>query len=85
MPPRPEEALSADEKALFRRWIEQGAKNLPSAAVVSQSRAWTLTTGHSGRRQTRRLRQCAIQARVRTAIDRFIQKALEEQGIDPRS
>ena len=34
MPPKPEEPLSADEKALLRRWIEQGAKNLPSAAEV---------------------------------------------------
>src|ERR1700723_1829286 len=30
MPPKPEEPLSADEKTLLRRWIEQGARNLPS-------------------------------------------------------
>ena len=29
MPPKPEEPLSAAEKALIRRWIEQGASGLP--------------------------------------------------------
>ena len=28
MPPKPEEPLSADEKSLLRRWIEQGAREL---------------------------------------------------------
>src|SRR5262245_56971684 len=32
MPPEPEEPLLAGEKRLLRRWIEQGARNLPSAA-----------------------------------------------------
>ena len=37
MPPEPEEPLPAGEKALLRRWIEQGARNLPSAAEVSRA------------------------------------------------
>ena len=41
MPPRPDEPLSADEKATLRRWIEQGAKGLPDADAVKRSPAWT--------------------------------------------
>ena len=37
MPPEPEEPLPAGEKALLRRWIEQGARDLPSAAEVSRT------------------------------------------------
>ena len=31
MPPEPDEPLSDEEKTTLRRWIEEGAKNLPSA------------------------------------------------------
>ena len=37
MPPEPEEPLAAGEKALLRRWIEQGASNLPEPAEVRQA------------------------------------------------
>ena len=45
MPPKPEEPLSADEKALLRRWIEQGARNLPSAAEVRRTVAGDRSLG----------------------------------------
>ncbi len=80
MPPRPGEALSSDEKSLFRRWIEQGAKNLPSAALVSRSAP---ETDHWAFGQATKplLPLVRTQARVQTAIDRFIQKALEDRGM----
>ncbi len=34
MPPEPEEPLSADEKRMLRRWIEQGARDLPAITDV---------------------------------------------------
>ena len=37
MPPKPEEPLSADEKSLLRRWIEQGARDLPSCRGGSRA------------------------------------------------
>ena len=37
MPPQPEEPLPAADKALLRRWIEQGARNLPSTAEVRRA------------------------------------------------
>jgi uncharacterized protein DUF1553/uncharacterized protein DUF1549/cytochrome c len=80
MPPRPGEELSTDEKTLFRRWIEQGAKNLPSAALVSRSAPETdhWAFGPAAKPPPPTVRN---QARVRTTIDRFIQKALEDQGM----
>jgi Protein of unknown function (DUF1553)/Protein of unknown function (DUF1549)/Planctomycete cytochrome C len=80
MPPKPEGPLSADEKALLRRWIEQGAKNLPNAAEVSRAAPETdhwafapsahpLPPSPSDHR------------RVRSSIDRFIQKSLDRQGL----
>jgi hypothetical protein len=80
MPPHPEEALSSDQKGLLRRWIEQGARNLPSAALVSRSAPetdhWAFGPATKPLPPT-----VSSQARVRTAIDRFIQKALEDQGM----
>ncbi|MDR3618375.1 MAG: PSD1 and planctomycete cytochrome C domain-containing protein [Paludisphaera borealis] len=37
MPPKPEEPLSADERAVLRRWIEGGAPGLPSAAEIEKT------------------------------------------------
>jgi Protein of unknown function (DUF1553)/Protein of unknown function (DUF1549)/Planctomycete cytochrome C len=80
MPPKPEAPLPADEKALLRRWIEQGAADLPDAAEVHRAapetdhwafapRAHPLPPSPGDHR------------RVRNAIDRFIQKSLERQGL----
>ena len=82
MPPRPGEPLSSAEKALLRRWIEQGAKNLPRCGCRQPGLHRGPITGHSGRRQD----PCdsggaQLEASVRTAIDRFIQRALEDQGL----
>ena len=81
MPPQPAEPCSSGEKAKLRRWIEQGAKGLPSArARVARARRGP-TTGRSGLRPIPRRRRCTAAARVRTTIDRFIQRALEDRGL----
>ena len=80
MPPKPEEPLSADEKNLLRRWIEQGAKSLPRPSEVR-------TTSPAGDHwafaplATPRPPSASDGRRVRTAVDLFIQKALEDQGL----
>ena len=80
MPPEPEEPLSADEKSLLRRWIEQGAKNLPRPGEVNRaapsSDHWAFAPRHTYCR-----RWCSDQRRVRTSVDRFIQKALEDERL----
>ena len=79
MPPEPEDPLSADEKGLLRRWIEQGAgatgeRLLQAASPLTDHRAFApLETPETPR--------VTIERRVRTPLDRFIQKALEEQGL----
>jgi hypothetical protein len=80
MPPKPEEPLSADEKTLLRRWIEQGAKNLPSAVEV---RGTSPSTDHWAFAPAARPRPPSLSDhhRVRTPIDHFIQKPLEDQGL----
>ena len=84
MPPRPGDPLSAAEKAILRRWIEQGAKGLPSADLVKQSPPWTdhWAFGPATHPSAPEVRN---RARVRTAIDCFIQSALEDRGIDARA
>ena len=80
MPPQPEQPLAADEKTLLRRWIEQGAKNLPSAAEVRQTSPvtdhWAFAPA-----TTPRPADSHDQRRLRTPIDGFIQNALEDQGL----
>ncbi len=80
MPPRPEEPLSAGEKATLRRWIEQGAKGLPGADSVNKSPPWTdhWAFGPASNPSPPDVRS---RARVRTAIDRFIQRSLEDRGL----
>jgi Protein of unknown function (DUF1553)/Protein of unknown function (DUF1549)/Planctomycete cytochrome C len=80
MPPKPEEPLSADEKSLLGRWIEQGARNLPSATEV---RGASPTADHwaFAPLASRRPPSLSDQNRVRTAVDRFIVKLLEDQGL----
>ena len=81
MPPKPEEPLSADEKGLLRRWIEQGAKNLPSAAEVSADCAGHRPLGVRAAGSAAAARVRDDRRRVRTPVDRFIQKALEDRGL----
>jgi Protein of unknown function (DUF1553)/Protein of unknown function (DUF1549)/Planctomycete cytochrome C len=80
MPPRPGEPLSSAEKLLLRQWIEQGAKNLPDAAAVSKDAPWT---DHWAFGPPRRPTAPTVRnlAQVRTVIDRFIQRTLEEEGL----
>jgi hypothetical protein len=80
MPPEPEEHLPAGEKALLRRWIEQGARHLPSAEAVSQTAPatdhWAFAPAAQPRPPAPR-----NQGSVRTAVDCFIQQALEAQSL----
>jgi hypothetical protein len=80
MPPRPDEPLSAGEKAVLGRWIEQGAKGLPSAESVKRSPPWTdhWAFGPASNPSPPDVRN---RARVRTVIDCFIQRSLEDRGL----
>jgi Protein of unknown function (DUF1553)/Protein of unknown function (DUF1549)/Planctomycete cytochrome C len=80
MPPRPDEPLSAGEKATIRRWIEKGAKGLPDADLVKRSPPWTdhWAFGPATNPSPPNVRSWA---RVRTAIDCFIQRTLEDRGL----
>jgi hypothetical protein len=82
MPPAPEEPLSAAEKATLRRWIEGGARNLPSAAEVRRAAPGTDHWAFAPA-------SCPLPPstgdprRVRTPIDCFIQERLEQDGLAP--
>jgi Protein of unknown function (DUF1553)/Protein of unknown function (DUF1549)/Planctomycete cytochrome C len=81
MPPKPEEPLSADEKSLLRRWIEQGARNLPNTAEIRRA---SPTTDHwaFAPAASPRLPSLSDFQRVRSPLDRFIQKMLEDRGLN---
>jgi hypothetical protein len=76
MPPK--EPLSSVEKTLIRRWIEGGAAGLPEIAPGDPEAA-----DHWAFAPSRRPRVPAVRdaSRVRGEIDRFLQSALEEQGL----
>ena len=76
MPPK--EPLSSDEKALIRRWLEGGAAGLPVLTPDEPEAA-----DHWAFAPLRRPRLPAVRdaSHVRGAIDRFLQSALEEQGL----
>jgi hypothetical protein len=80
MPPKPDEPLSRDEKALIRRWIEHGARGLPRAGDFQSTGPgadhWAFAPASDPRPPTP-----AESSRVRTAVDGFIQAALEERGL----
>ncbi len=80
MPPRPEEPLSADEKASLRRWIEGGAEGLPdavaSASSAPESDHWAFAA--PSRPPVPPVRDAS---RIRGPVDRFIQRALEDRGL----
>ena len=79
MPPKPEEPLSADEKRMLRHWIEQGARDLPTATEVRGASPandhWAFAPATSPQPPS-----LNDHRRVRTPVDRFIQKALEDKG-----
>ena len=80
MPPKPEERLSGDEKALIRRWIEQGARGLPRSEDFQSTSPgadhWAFAPASDPRPPA-----SVDGSRVLTAVDRFIQSALEERGL----
>jgi hypothetical protein len=80
MPPRPEEPLSIAEKALLRRWIEQGAKGLPLAgefkAATPGADHWAFAPAVDPAPPTPRDSVITY-----TAIDRFILVTLNEHGL----
>ncbi|MFN5053769.1 MAG: PSD1 and planctomycete cytochrome C domain-containing protein [Planctomyces sp.] len=84
MPPAENDRLSAEEVALLRRWIKAGTpaeeKTValpPRAQVTDADRAWWAF------QPPRKAVEPAVQneARVRTAIDRFLLSKLEQQGL----
>ena len=80
MPPRPEEPLTADEKGMLRRWIEQGARGLPRP--TERDKASTANDHWAFSRALRHSHPASNdERRVRTPVDRFIQKALEHEGL----
>ena len=80
MPPGPEEPLSADEKAILRRWIEGGATGLPDAPTARRSAPesdhWAFAA--PARPPTPLVRDGS---RIRGPVDRFIQRSLEDRGL----
>jgi hypothetical protein len=80
MPPKPEDPLTADEKGLIKQWIEQGAVGLPS---IEQAKQGSPGSDHwAFAKLTDPVPPSPVDSsRVRTPIDRFIQKALEERGV----
>jgi Protein of unknown function (DUF1553)/Protein of unknown function (DUF1549)/Planctomycete cytochrome C len=80
MPPRPDEPLSADERAVVRRWIEGGAQGLPPASEVEKASPgadhWAFAPLSPAEPPLPRDASTA-----RTAVDRFIIAALEAQGL----
>ncbi len=80
MPPKPEEALSSDEKAILRRWIEHGAEGLPDVGTLARTAPGA---DHWAFAAPNRPVPPPVQdrSRIRTPVDRFIQRALEERGL----
>jgi Protein of unknown function (DUF1553)/Protein of unknown function (DUF1549)/Planctomycete cytochrome C len=74
----PDEPLPDDEKALIRRWIERGAAGLPALAAGESEAA-----DHWSFAPPRRPEVAAVRdgRRVRGEIDRFLQAALEAEGL----
>ncbi len=80
MPPAPEDPLSTDEKRRLRLWIEQGAKGLPSVPNLGSTEPnadhWAFERAGDPSPPIPSSR-----CRMRTPIDAFIQKSLEERGL----
>ena len=80
MPPKPEEPLSVAEKALIRRWIEQGAKELPRSEDL-QGTAPGTDHWAFGALVVPIPPFVRNSSRIRTAVDCFVQGALKERGL----
>jgi hypothetical protein len=80
MPPEPDEPLSDEEKGTLRRWIQQGAKNLPTNADVNRT---AQGSDHWAFAPSSRPAPPLVNngGPIRTPVDRFIQKALEDQKL----
>lgn len=80
MPPKPEDPLTADEKLVLRRWIEQGAAGLPRATDPKSEAPgadhWAFAP--LGRPA---LPEARDPSPIRTAVDRFIVHALEARDL----
>jgi hypothetical protein len=74
----PEEPLPDDEKALIRRWIERGATGLPVVAAGESEAADHWSFAPPRRPTAPPVRDGRV---VRTEIDRFLQAALEAEGL----
>jgi Protein of unknown function (DUF1553)/Protein of unknown function (DUF1549)/Planctomycete cytochrome C len=74
----PEDPLSADDKALVRRWIQGGARGLPSAEEAASG-----GPDHWAFRPVVRPKppEPSDGRRVRTDVDRFVIRALEARGL----
>ena len=81
MPPQPAEPCSSGEKAKLRRWIERGGQRLArTPSSCNQSPPWTdhWAFGPATDPSPPEVRS---RGRMRTTIDRFIQRALEDRGL----
>lgn len=76
MPPK--EPLGAEEKAVIRRWVEQGANGLPTNATANPEGADHWAFARAIRPPLPLVRD---RARIRTPIDAFIQAELEAKGL----
>jgi len=74
----PEDPLSADDKSLVLRWIQNGAQGLPSAEEAKAG-----GPDHWAFRPVVRTKPPAIEnaSRARTDVDRFVLSALEARGL----
>ena len=81
MPPKPEEPLSADEKATLRRWIEQGAAGLPRAADLEARAARGRSLGLRAGRPTPASRRCETPPAFARPSIASSMAALEERGL----
>ena len=80
MPPKPEEPLSADEKAIAPP-MDRGRGRGPARRRRGRPDAAGSITGRSPRRRVRRPPAVRDGSRVRGPVDRFIQRALEDRGL----
>jgi hypothetical protein len=80
MPPKPNDPLSASEKALLRRWIEQGARGLPRSldlrGTVPGADHWAFASIVDPAPPDLKNSRTA-----RTAVDRFVLRELEKRGL----
>jgi hypothetical protein len=81
MPPKPEEPLSAEEKQLIQRWIQQGAKGLPRTADGMPSGPPGADHWAFARMSEAAPPVIRRPAEARTTVDRFIIAGFEDRGL----